>query len=109
MGTSAVADRPTVTTSPLVLSSTAKKRITVKINLNAITSTNGSSGYSYDVKYSTNNTVWVSVDPPSNGFSPGGAAKYLPVTRSGVTYYFKIWITTNAGTLVTARQSVISR
>lgn len=109
LGTVTVIDKPTLTSSPLYLASTAKKRITVRINSGAIVSNNGSSGYSYVVKYSRNNKDWFSVTAPAGGWSIGGSSKYQAVGSSGVRYYFRLELSSNAGTTTSPLQSVVSR
>lgn len=95
-------------TSPLKLTSTAKKRLTVQIASNATTSFNGSNLLSYTVQYSTNRVSWITVVAPSAGWSQGGASKLLSVTRSGINYYFRLVISSTAGSVTSSNQSVIS-
>ena len=107
-GTLNVRDVPDLIATPLVTSSTGKKRITVRIPANVIADTLGSSSYVYSVKYTRNNKTWFTITAPDGGWGPGASTR-VAVTSSGVRYYFKLVIDTNAGTKTSGLRTQVSR
>lgn len=103
-----VRDVPDLVATPLATSSTAKKRITVRIPSNVIADTLGSGDYSYSVKYTRNNQTWFTVAAPAGGWVPG-ASNRVVVNGSGVRYFFKLVITTNAGVKTAPMKAQYSR
>lgn len=103
-----VRDVPDLIATPLVTSSTGKKRITVRIPSNVIADQLGSSDYTYSVKYTRNNQTWFTIAEPSGGWGPS-KSKVVSVTASGVRYYFKLVIVTNAGTKTSPLAPQVSR
>lgn len=95
-----IRDTPVLVGTPISTGSRSKQRITVTLPGTVVDQTRGSGSWVYTVEYSRNNKSWTSLtgaNAPSGGWAPG-KSKIVSVPASGVRYYFRVKIASNAGT-----------
>lgn len=97
----AIRDTPVLVGTPLSTSSTGKQRITVRVASPAVDATRGASSLVYTVQYSRNNKSWTTItNGDGSNWNPNpGSSKIVSVNQSGVRYYFRVRLATNAGTV----------
>ena len=97
-------DTPVLVATPLSTRSLQPKQITVQLPSTVVDQWRGSTLVKYYVEYSrTNVGLWTKLEgaglEPSGGWAPGKSL-IITVPLSGVPYYFRVVVVTDAGTVV---------
>lgn len=91
-----IRDTPVLVSTPVTTRSTGKQRITVTLAGTLLSQTRGSSSHVYTVEYSRNNKSWTSITAPTGGWGVN-KSRIVNVPASGVKYYFRLKVASNAG------------
>ena len=94
----AIRDLPVLASEPIITKTGPEGRIIVTLANSLVTQNRGSTITEYSVEYSRANKSWFTITAPTGGWGPG-KSRVVTVPTSGETYFFRLKVTTNSGTV----------